>query len=90
MGDRYLLLGQWPDLNICQQHPLFWVNSYVFDYRSALRWRDTLHMWRYSIGEAMPTHEAALSPLRHAIANPDLKAGPGRATNSFLYLLTFY
>ena len=63
--------------NICQQHPLFWVNSYVFDYRSALRWRDTLHMWRYSIGEAMPTHEAALSPLRHAIANPDLKAGPG-------------
>ena len=54
-------------------YPLFWVNSFVFDYKSALRWRDTLHMWRYSTGEVMPTHEATLVPLQHSVSNPDLK-----------------
>ena len=54
-------------------HPLYWVNAYVFDYKSTLRWRDTLQMWRYSMGNAMPTHERILSPLQHAVSNPDLR-----------------
>ena len=35
------------------------------------------------MGEAMPTHEHALSPLRHAIANPDLKSGPAEIIITF-------
>ena len=29
-------------------HPLFWVNTTVFDYKARLKWRDTYHMWPYS------------------------------------------
>lgn len=35
------------------------------------------------MGDAMPTHEHALSPLRHAIANPDLKSGPAEIIITF-------
>lgn len=49
--------------------PISWVNANVFDYRAKLRKRDSLHMWRYSLNDAMPTYEM-LSPLRTNISNP--------------------
>ena len=35
-------------------HPLFWVNSNIFDYRAKLKWKHTLHMWNYSLGKIDP------------------------------------
>ena len=32
-------------------HPLFWVNTNIFDYRAKLKWKHTLHMWNYSLGK---------------------------------------
>jgi hypothetical protein len=58
----------WPNT---AQHPLFWVNAHIFDYRGILLSRDTLHLWKYSLGDIMPTHESNLSPLRHTVSNPD-------------------
>jgi hypothetical protein len=40
----------------------------VFDYKAKFKWKDTLHLWNYSL-EMPPTH-GALSPLRHTICNP--------------------
>ena len=58
----------WPNTT---QHPLFWVNAHIFDYRGILLSRDTLNLWKYSLGDVMPTHENNLSPLRHTVSNPD-------------------
>ncbi len=44
-------------------HPISWVNANVFDYQAKLRKRDTLHTWKYFLGDVMPTYEM-LSPLR--------------------------
>ena len=63
----------WPNTT---QHPLFWVNAHIFDYRGILLSRDTLHLWKYSLGDVMPTHENNLSPLRHTVSNPDREDTP--------------
>jgi len=52
-----------------QQHPLYWVNCNIFDYRARLRWRNTFHMWNYSSADGCaPTH-FCLSPLRQNFSN---------------------
>ena len=56
--------------------PLYWVNAQIFDYRGILQSRDTLHLWKYSLGDVMPTHEGNLSPLRHTVSNPDREDAP--------------
>lgn len=53
--------------------PLAWININVFDYKGGLKQRDTFRLWKYSHGDLMPTHEAALSPLRHTVSNPDVR-----------------
>lgn len=53
-----------------QAVPLYWVNANVFDYTAKIRRHDTLRMWKYSLGDVMPTHEH-LSPLRNCISNLD-------------------
>jgi len=47
---------------------VFRVNANVFDYKAKLKWKDTLHLWNYSLDMA-PTH-GCLTPLRHTISNP--------------------
>ena len=56
--------------------PIYWVNAHIFDYRGILQSRDTLHLWKYSLGDVMPTHEGNLSPLRHTVSNPDREDTP--------------
>ena len=62
----------WPNTT----QPIFWVNAHIFDYRGILLTRDTLHMWNYSLGDIMPTHETNLSPLRHTVSNPEREDTP--------------
>jgi hypothetical protein len=46
------------------------VNTNVFDFKAKFKWKDTLHLWNYTL-YTPPTHWN-LSPLRHTISNPVL------------------